>query len=204
VVNKTYVEPMKKMTQWLALSSITALCLTGTVIAQEQGQGGPGGNRGGGRGQGGAGGGDPAEFRAQFEQRMMETIRERLEIKEDAEWTAIEPLIKKVTEVRAQQIGGNMRGLGRGNRGGQGGQGGGQGGGGGRGGFGGEPSAEQTALTEAVENPSASKDELKAKMAEFRKARDQKAAELKTAQDNLKKVLTTKQEAVALQMSLVN
>jgi hypothetical protein len=189
---------MKKMTQWLALTSITALCLTGSVFAQEQG--GPGenrGERGGGRMQGG---GDPAEFRAQMEQRMLDNTRERLEITDDTEWKAVEPLVKKVNELRAQQLGGMMRGaFGRGNRGGQGGQ----GGQGGRGGFGGEASPEQTALSEAVE-ANASKEDLKAKMAAFRKARDQKAAELKSAQENLKKVLTTKQEAVALQMGLIS
>ena len=113
----------------------------------------------------------------------------------DEEWKAIEPLVKKVSDARIASI----TGMGRGGRGG--GQGGGQGGGG-RGGFGGEPSAEATALSEAV-TKDAPKDELKAKMAAFRKAKAEKEAELKTAQDNLKKVLTTKQEAVALQMGLV-
>ena len=41
-------------------------------------------------------------------------------------------------------------------------------------------------------------------MADYRKAQAQKAAELKSAQDSLKKVLTVKQEAVALEMGLVN
>lgn len=195
---------MKRMTQWLALTSITALCLTGTVFAQDQG--GQRGNRRGQGGQDGGGfgggfGGDPAEFRAQMEQRMLENTRERLEITDETEWKAIEPLVKKINELRAQQLGGNVRGM-MGGRGGQGGQGG-QGGRGGRGGFGAEPSAEQTALDSAIES-NASKDDLKAKMTAYRKARDQQAASLKTAQDNLKKVLTTKQEAVALQMGLVN
>ena len=199
---------MKKMTQWLALTSITALCLTGTVFAQDQGGpgrrgGGNGGGGGFGGGGGGFGGGDPAEMRAQMEQRMMENTRTSLEITSDTEWAAVEPLVKKVNDLRMQQLaaGGGRGGMG-GGRGGN--RGGGQGGGGaGRGGFGAEPAPEQTALTEAVEG-NASKEDLKSKMAAYRKARDQKAAELKTAQDNLKKVLTTKQEATALQMGLVN
>lgn len=196
---------MKKMTQWLALTSITALCLTGSVFAQEQGgqgggrRGGGQGGGGGGFGGGGFGGGDPAEMRAQMEQRMLENTRERLEITNDTEWAAIEPLVKKVNELRMAQLaagGGGRGGMG-------GGRGGGGQGGGGRGGFGAEPAPEQTALNEALE-ANASKEDLKSKMAAFRKVRDQKAGELKTAQDNLKKVLTTKQEATALQMGLVN
>lgn len=191
---------MKKTTQWLALASITALCLSGNSFAQEEGAP-PGSDRGdrGGRGPGGFGG-DPAQFREQMEQRMMEATRERLEIKDDAEWNAIQPLIKKVNDLRTQQLAGGMRGMfGRGR-----GPGGDRGGDSGRGGgFFGEPSADQTALSEAVDRD-ASKEDLKAKMEAFRKARDQKAAELKAAQDTLKKVLTTKQEAIALQMGLVN
>jgi len=197
---------MKTMTQWLALASITALCLSGSAFAQDQG--GPDGNRGdrGGRGPGGFGGDrgnfDPAQFREQMEQRMMESVRERLEIKDDAEWGAIQPLIKKVNDLRTQQLAGGMRGMfGRGR--GPGGDSGRSGDSGRGGSLFGESSPEQTALSEAVDRD-ASKDDLKAKMEAFRKARDQKAAELKAAQDTLKKVLTTKQEAVALQMGLVN
>ena len=192
---------MKTMTQWLALASITALCLSNSAFAQEEAIDANRGDRGG-RGPGGFGGDrgnfDPAQFREQMEKRMMESVRERLEIKDDTEWSAIEPLIKKVNDLRTQQVAGGMRGMfGRG-------RGGDRGGDSGRGGgMFGEASAEQTALSEAVDN-NASKEDLKAKMEAFRKARDKKAAELKAAQDTLKKVLTTKQEAVALQMGLVN
>jgi hypothetical protein len=174
---------MKSITQWLALAGITALCLGGSnVIAQDGPGGGPGGNRGNW---------DPA----QMQQRMNEMLRERLEIKDDTEWKAIEPLVTKVNELRREQIGGMGRGMmGGRNRGGDQGN---------RPRFGGEPSAEETALSSAVE-ANASKDELKTKMDAFRKAKAAKEAELKTAQENLKKVLTTKQEAIALQMGLVN
>jgi len=91
-----------------------------------------------------------------------------------------------------------MRGaFGRGGRGGRGGD------QGGPGGFGGAQSDEAKALAEAIDGGS-SKDILKEKMAAFRKAKAEKEAELKAAQDTLKKVLTTKQEAIALQMGLVN
>ena len=196
---------MNKITRYLALASITTLCLSaGSLMAQDQPApgGGPGG-QGGGRGGRGGGNFDPA----QMQERMMQGIRDQLEIKDDTEWKAIEPLVQKVSELRRNQMGSGMRGAfgGGRNRGGNqpadqaGTQGGTQGN---RTRFGGEPSAEETALNEAIDKGS-SKDILKEKMAAYRKAKAAKDAELKTAQENLKKVLTTKQEAVALEMGLV-
>lgn len=174
----------------LALASVAALCLS-NGIAQEN-NGTPGGPPPGGEGQGGGRGGrrnfDPAQMR----QMMNDRIKERFGSTEE-EWKAIEPLVTKVSEARMASMAGMGRGMFGGGRGGQ-------GGGGQR--PGGEASTEETALTEAVEKD-APKDELKAKMAAFRKAKAEKEAELKTAQENLKKVLTTKQEAIALQMGLV-
>lgn len=172
---------MKKLTQMLALASVAALCLSsGNLVAQDNGGGG-GGGQGGGRGGRGF---DPA--------RMMQGIRDRLDVKDDTEWKALEPLVQKVSDLRRDQMMSGMRGAFR-NRGGD--QGGGPR-------FGPEPSAEETALSDAIKND-ASKDDLKAKMAAFRKVKAAKEEELKTAQDNLKKVLTTKQEAAALEMGLV-
>lgn len=172
----------------LACASVAALCLsTGNLFAQDNGgPGGPGGGGPGG-GRGGRGNFDPA----QMQQRMNERIKERFG-STDEEWKAIEPLVTKVNEARMASMAGGMRGFMGRNRGGQ--------GGGPR--FGPEPSAEETALSDAIEN-NASKDDLKAKMAAFRKAKAEKEAELKAAQENLKKVLTTKQEAIALEMGLV-
>ena len=189
---------MKKLTQMLALVGVAALCLsTGTVFAQDNGgpgggpggdQGGPGGGRGN-RGQGGGRGGfgDPAQMRQFMADRTKQAFGST-----DEEWKAIEPLVNKVNELRFDPLI-----SGRGGRGGRGGQGG-QGGPGGA-----QASEEVTALADAVEKD-ASKEDLKAKMAAYRKVRAEKEAELKKAQDELKKVLTTKQEAIALQMSLVN
>jgi hypothetical protein len=178
---------MKSINQWLAFAGITALCLSShNLMAQDAPPGGRG-NRGNF---------DPA----QMQQRMNEMVRERLEIKDDTEWKAIEPLVTKVNELRREQIGGMGRGMmGGRNRGGDQAT---QGGNSNRTRIGGEPTAEETALTTAVE-ANASKEELKAKMEAYRKVKAAKEAELKTAQANLKKVLTTKQEAIALQMGLV-
>ena len=180
---------MKKLTQMLALASVAALCLSsGNLVAQDNGGGGGGGGQGGGRG--GRGGFDPA--------RIMQGIRDRLDVKDDTEWKALEPLVQKVSDLRREQMMSGMRAaFGGRNRGGN--------NGGDQGGpprMGPEPSAEETALSDAIKND-ASKDELKAKMAAYRKVKAAKEEELKTAQDNLKKVLTTKQEAAALEMGLV-
>ena len=139
----------------------------------------------------------------EFRQRRMEDYRERLEIKGDDEWKAIQPLIAKVMDAR-QDIGfGGGRGFGRGGGGGR------RGGGntdaqangnnqGGRRGFpGGEPSPEAEELQKAIDS-NASKDELKAKLTKFREARKEKEAKLAKAQEDLKKVLSVKQEAAAV------
>lgn len=190
---QTYGDNIMKLTQMLACASVAALCLsTGNLFAQDNG--GPGGPPGGGQGggRGGRGNFDPA----QMQQRMNERIKERFG-STDEEWKAIEPLVTKVNEARMASAAGGMRSMfGGRNRGGN------NGDQGNRPRFGPEPSAEETALSDAIEN-NASKDDLKAKMADFRKAKAAKEAELKTAQENLKKVLTTKQEAVALEMGLV-
>ena len=182
---------MKNLTKMLACASVAALCLsTGNLFAQDNG--GPGGGGGGqGGGRGGRGNFDPA----QMQQRMLDRVKEQFK-SSDEEWKAIEPLVSKVNEARMASAAGGMRGMMGRNRGG------GQGGQGGAPRFGPEPSAEETALSDAIEKDAA-KDDLKAKMAAFRKAKAAKEAELKTAQENLKKVLTTKQEAVALEMGLV-
>lgn len=194
---------MNSINKWLAVAGIATLCLGVNNLMAQPGGGGGGGGRGGGGMGGGMGGGgrggmmggnmDPAqmaEMQAQMMQRQTDRIKEQFG-STDEEWNAIRPLVEKVLTLRNEQLAGGGMG--------------GRGGGGGRGGMGmgANTAPEVTALTTAVEGD-ASKDDLKAKMAAYRKARDAKQAELKAAQDNLKKVLNTKQEAIALQMSLVN
>jgi hypothetical protein len=62
---------------------------------------------------------------------------------------------------------------------------------------------EAEALQKAIESK-ASKEELKAAMAKYREAREANQAKLRQAQEDLRKVLTLEQEAIALQMGLVN
>jgi hypothetical protein len=157
-------------------------------------------NRRPGGGQGGPGNFDPEQAR----QRMMERYREQLGIKDESEWKLIETRITKINEAR-RDVG--FRGMGFGGFGGRGGPGGGGpggagGGGGRRGGFGGEPSPEQESLQKAIES-NASADEIKTKLTAYRTSLKDKEAKLEKAQDELRKVLSVKQEAQAVLMGLL-
>jgi hypothetical protein len=184
---------MKKLTQLLTMAAVAVVACLGTsnLTAQDNAPSGDRPQRGGGqRGGGGGGGGnwDPA----QMQQRMMERYKERLEITNDDEWKALEPLVQKVMDARMQ----SMAGIGRGMFGRGGGPGGDNNGGQRRGGFGGEPSPTAEALQKAIDSK-ASASELKAALAKYEEARKAKQAELEKAQANLRKVLSVRQEALA-------
>jgi hypothetical protein len=169
----------------LAGAAVGLLLGTGNLAAQERQ---------------GRGNFDPEQMRV----RMMERYREALEVKSDDEWKIIETRITKVSDAR-REMGGFGRGFGGpGGRGG-GGRGGGDGnndGGGERRRFGGEPSPEAEALQKAIE-AKASNDEIKAKLAKYREAQKTKQANLEKAQDELRKVLSVRQEANAVMMGLL-
>jgi hypothetical protein len=157
---------------------------------------------------------------AQFKQDRMDRYRESLEIKDDAEWTAIEPKVSKVYDARAELMASTMRNaFGRGGRrggnggGGGGGGNGGNGGGGGngddnggqrrpRGGMFGTPSPAAEALQKAIDDkaPTAEiKTKLKAVQDEFKANQ----AKMVTAQEDLRSVLTPRQEAIATLQGLL-
>ena len=120
---------MKKLNKVIALTSVCLLALGATQLnAQDDGQGRGRRGGGGGGGGGGFGGGDPA----QFQQQRMDRLKEQLEVKDDTEWKAIEPLITKVMDAQRDL---NTTRIAGGGRGGRGGGGGGGGRGGGRGGW---------------------------------------------------------------------
>ncbi len=127
---------------------------------------------------------DPAEMQRQ----MMERTKERLEITDETEWKAIEPMIQKVNEARMQTFSGMGRGMfgGRGGRGGP----------GGPGGPGGQANPEADALQKAID-AKASNAEMKAALAKYVESRKAKQAALEKAQADLRKVLTPRQEAIA-------
>jgi hypothetical protein len=94
-------------------------------------------------------------------------------------------------------------------RGGGGGAGGGAGGGGGAR-FGGDPNAQPSAVQQAqrdlattLENKDAKPDEIKAKLAALRDAREKAKKDLTAAQGELKELLTQRQEAVMVMMGFL-
>jgi len=141
--------------------------------------------------------------------RMATALRERLEVTDDEEWKLISERIMKVTELR-RAAGGPAGGMGPMAFGGRGGPGGGGPGGGAdaanrggpRGGRGGGPTSELGALQAAVRDklPEA---ELKARLTKLREKRKSDETKLATAQEELRAVLTVRQEAVAVVFGLL-
>jgi hypothetical protein len=179
-----------KSIRYCALLAIVALCNLANISAQDR----P--NRGNF---------DPAQFR----ERMMARVRETMEVKDDAEWKLISDRVSKVMDAqRDARQGGNMGMMFRRPQGDQNGGDGGNGGnrrrgGGGPGGFGGEPSPEAEALHKALESK-ASNDDVKAALAKYRESRKARQEKLTKAQEDLKKVLSGRQEAAAVSMGLLD
>ena len=167
------------------LLSLTA----GTAAAQERD-----------RERGDRGNFDPDQMRA----RMMERYREALEIKNDEEWKVIEPRITKVSDARRDMMSGG--GFGRGGFGGFGRRGTGSGDSGDnrrQRSFGGESNnTDSEALQKALE-AKAPTEEIKAKLAKYRESLKQRQAALTAAQEDLRKVLSVRQEATAVMMGLL-
>ena len=130
-----------------------------------------------------------------MQQRMVDGIRDRLDFTNDTEWAAVEPLVTKVVTARMDSMAGGMRGMmGGRNRGGQ---------QGGRGGFGGQTNPEAEALQKAIDD-NAPSSQIKDLLAKYKSAQKAKQAKLEAAQADLKAVLTTRQEAQASLLGLVN
>ena len=181
---------MKRMLKRVILTgAVTLLCLNvGQALAQQGG-----GGMGGGRGNF-----DPEQMR----QRMMERYKEAFGVTDSSEWKIIEERITKVNEARREVGFGGMGMMGMGRR--PGGQGEDQARGGQdrqrRAGPEADPAAEE--LQKAIE-AKASNDVLKAKMTALRDSVKAKEAKLQAAQEDLRKVLSVRQEAQALRMGLI-
>lgn len=181
---------------------LVALAVASVSVGQPQGRGG---QRGGQRGAGF----DPARMRQMMEQRMKEQLGCT-----DAEWQVLGPRLTKVMSLTRQTSGGMGR-MFMGRRGGPGGPGGPQGqpqsaqqGGrrGGRGPFGGEPTAVDTAaqaLQTTLGNSDATPDEIKAKLTSLRSAKEKAKQELAKARQELRQVLTLRQEAQLVLMGML-
>lgn len=199
---------MKNISKLIVLSVVTALGLCSSSLkAQDDNGGGPDGpppglpadggpggpgDFGGDRGPGGPGGpggqvgpgGPGGNFDpAQFQQRMLEMTRKSLNLTNDEEWNAIQPLIQKVMDARRAVGFGGM-------------------GPGGRGRPGMPASSEQQALQNAIDD-SAPIAQIKEALARCRAARKDKQAALAAAQASLASVLNTKQEAQAVLLGLL-
>ncbi len=127
---------------------------------------------------------------------MMERMREQFGVTDDAEWALISDRLTKVSEIR-RSAGGAM------------GRGGPPGGGpGGPGGSGNRPTRgpsgnpEQDALRAAITDklPDA---EIKSRLDRLREVRKQSEAKLTRAQEELRAVLSVRQEAVAVMFGLL-
>jgi hypothetical protein len=186
-----------KLNRIITLCTIAAtLALSaGSLLAQDTGNGNDNGGQRRNRPGGGPGGGnfDPA----QMQQRMMDNIREQLNFTNDTDWSAVQPLVQKVMDARRDAGGNQLRGLFGRNRGGQ------NGGPGGRGGMFGTPSPEQEALQKALDDDAPAA-QIKDLLAKYKASQKAKQAKLEAAQASLKAVLTSKQEAQAFLLGLVN
>jgi hypothetical protein len=144
-----------------------------------QQQGGGGTNQGN---QGNRGNFDPA----QMQQRMMDRYKGALEITSDEEWKAISPLVEKVSTARRETMQG-----GRGQM------------GGGRGGQAPELTGAIGELKKALDAKAPSA-EIKTKIAAVADERQAKEAALLQAQEALRKVLTVRQEGLAVLNGLLH
>jgi hypothetical protein len=127
--------------------------------------------------------------RSQIMERIMERYRENLGISV-AEWKVVQPKVQAVMDNRISGASGMMSFFGgRGSR--------------GRG----DSSTEKTPTSELrdlLEKDAPSKEEIKAKLAAYRADRKAREAKLKKAQEDLRQLLTLKQEAQAVLSGLLN
>ncbi|MDK2971062.1 MAG: hypothetical protein PWP23_817 [Candidatus Sumerlaeota bacterium] len=107
----------------------------------------------------------------------VDRFKEELGLSDD-EWAVLKPRIEKVIALQSE-----MRGGGRGNT---------------------ASMPEVEALRTALENPEATNDEITQRVAELRKAREEKQAELKTARETLRELLTPRQEALLVLNGLLD
>jgi hypothetical protein len=168
----------------LTTAAAVIVCLSSSQVMAQTNQGGRQRQR--------PGNFDPA----QFQQRMMERYRERLELTDDTEWKAVQPLIQKVLDERT------ALGTGRGAF-----------------GTGARPGADRNTADQGQRRPvrgnpaaeelekaldaKAEGAEMKAALARYVDYRKAKQADLEKARNALRAVLTPRQEAIATLLSLL-
>ena len=121
----------------------------------------------------------------QFRQKMNETIKTSLKAT-DEEWSIIQPLLEKVQTKQRDTMMSRFSAFG------------------GRRGGGDRPASPDTdALKAALESDSSSPADIKAKLEAVRAARKKAIAELDQAREDLRKVLTQRQEASLVMLGLL-
>ena len=148
---------------------------------------------------------------AQMRQMRLDRVREQLEVTSDDDWKVIGDLAGAVIDAETALNADRSRGGGFGGRGGRN-RGGNpdpnapqqpQNNGGNRGGRFGTPSPELEALQKAIDDK-AGPDEIKALLAKFQASHKSKLGKLATAEENLRKVLSVRQEGQAVLAGLMN
>src|SRR5690606_32382988 len=126
---------------------------------------------------------DPEQMR----QRMAERMREQLQVN-DEEWQVLQPRIERVTNAQRETRGNTW----------------------GRRGRGGEEQQPQTAVARAsqelrttLENANASPEEISQRLEAYRAARQQAEAEVTTARDELRQLVTPRQEAQLVSLGVL-
>jgi Spy/CpxP family protein refolding chaperone len=179
----------------VVVASIAALVLAfaGSISEAQQPPPPPrqGGRTGGGMRPGGPGGGmrgqwgDPAQMREMMAQRFKVALACT-----DEEWEVIGPRLEKVLEIQFQERFARSALAAQGGPTGRGGR------------F--QASPEAQALSDAIQSEDTPDKEIKAKLKAFRDAAKKREAELKKARDELRKVVTLRQEARLVLMSMLD
>jgi hypothetical protein len=196
VVSASRVSFLRQLGRLSTVLGVSALILSASnsLLAQAPGDQNRDQRKRGDGSQGDRGNMNPQDMQA----RMLTALRERLEITDDEEWKVISERLLKLNELRRSVSGGMF-----------GGRGGPPGGGGDRGsdrGGGQRPGStsnpELTALSSAVRDklPDA---EVKTRLVRLREVRKENELKLTKAQEELRAVLSVRQEAVAVIFGLL-
>ena len=202
----------KKAILGIVVVALIGLLLASQTLSQQEQRGGQQGQRGQRGGQQGGPGGrgqfDPERMRQMMDQRMREQLGAT-----EAEWKVLGPRVTKVQELSRQSRGGGRGGMMGGRGGMMGGRGGGpRGPGGNRAGGGqGAPARELTAVEKAQEqlrtvldNTDSTPDQIKTALTTLRKERESAKQKLAVAQQDLRKIITIRQEAICVMMGMLD
>ena len=163
--------------------------VTVDISAQERDSNRDRGNRE--RGDRGGRGGDRGGFdRSQIMDRIMDRYRDNLGFSV-AEWKVVRPKVQAVMDNRISGASGMMSMFGGGSR-------------RGRGGSSSDEKSPTSDLRDLLEKENPAKGDIKAKLAAYRADRKAREAKLKKAQEDLRQLLTIKQEAQAVLAGLLN